>query len=518
MLRRWAQRDARKPAVIEHHGDGGRRKVTYAELNGRVNRFANALQVRGISRGDVVGVLHHNAIDHLIAYYAALKLGAIFTTMNPSLRAGELALQIAGCKPSVLVVGPTVGEPVKLFLTQIESTPILISTGQADSQGPFLSMTELMDNASEAEPVAFIEEDDPAMILYTSGSAATPKGVMLSHRNFLIATTPSWTIERYIEASDVFLLVAPLYTTAGLGTVTNLLNIGATAVLIDSATPERVLRVIGIERVTNMSQTPTFYLQLVRSSRFGSADLSPLVQCHSYGGPIATPVVDAFSRRNPRILWASYWGQTELSQLGSIGFYRSLEDVPNADPRWIGRPVPHLEVRVVDDEGNEAIEGELLCRSPAMMIGYHNDDELTAAVTANGWLHTGDIVRIDEGSNMFFVDRKVGVIKTGGMNVSSLEVETVLMTHPAVADAAVIGTPDPYWSEVVAAFIVAKDATEVDIDDVIAFCGKWLTKYKLPKRIEIVATLPRDGQGKILKRELQRRHLAQTDHPEYDPS
>jgi acyl-CoA synthetase (AMP-forming)/AMP-acid ligase II len=216
-------------------------------------------------------------------------------------------------------------------------------------------------------------------------------------------------------------------------------------------------------------------------------------------------MIEAWARVKPGMRWGTYWGQGELTQLGSFGWFTSLEDIPGGDPSWIGKPLTHLEIRVVDEVGNDAESGELICRTPSTMLGYFKDPEKTAATIRNGWVHTGDNVRIDEDGNLFFLDRVKDMIKTGGMNVSSQEVERTLTQHPAVMIAAVVGVPDQYWSEAVTAFVIPQPGSEApDPDELRAMCKQQLSGYKVPKKIHVVEDLPRDPQGKILKRELRK--------------
>jgi acyl-CoA synthetase (AMP-forming)/AMP-acid ligase II len=278
---------------------------------------------------------------------------------------------------------------------------------------------------------------------------------------------------------------------------------GSTMVVLDSTDPDVVIDAIESERVTNMSQTPTFYRRMVESPRFIQADLGSLQQCHTYGGLNQASVFKAFVDKVPKLWWATYWGQSELSQLGSIGWFRQLEDIPGGDLRWIGKPTAHLEVRVVDDEGQEAEVGEMVVRSPAVMKGYRDDPARTAEAVRGGWLHTGDIVRRDDDLNLFFYDRKKDVVKTGGMNVSSLEVEQAILEVDGVIEVAVIGVPDEKWSEAVVACVVIRDGKSTDEGAIIGHCRQRLAPYKVPKRVVFRGDLPKDLQGKIRKRLLR---------------
>jgi acyl-CoA synthetase (AMP-forming)/AMP-acid ligase II len=215
---------------------------------------------------------------------------------------------------------------------------------------------------------------------------------------------------------------------------------------------------------------------------------------------------EGFAKVAPELEWVTLWSQSELTQTPTIGRFRSLADVPGHDPSWIGRPTAQLEVRVVDADGNDALEGEIICRSPGVMRGYYKNPEKTAETLRDGWLHTGDNVRIDADGNLYFLDRQKDMIKTGGLNVSSVEVERALYTHPAVLEVAVVGVADDYWSQVVTAFVVLRPGERADPGDLQVHCRQTLAAFKVPKQVHLVDSLPKDTQGKILKRELRRQH------------
>jgi acyl-CoA synthetase (AMP-forming)/AMP-acid ligase II len=298
----------------------------------------------------------------------------------------------------------------------------------------------------------------------------------------------------------------PFHTIAGLGSMTTLTMMSATLVLPAVVEPGAALATIRDEGVTVIAQTPTFYLALARHHDFGPDSVRTVTRCMTYGGQVSPHAVDAWGKAAPGVVWGTYWGQSELSQLGTVGWFATLDDIPDHDPSWIGKPVTHLEVRVVDADGNDATVGELLCRSPSVMLGYHRDQERTAAVLRDGWVHTGDMVRVDDDGNLFFHDRVKDVVKSGGFNVSSQEVERVLHQHEAVLRAAVVGLPDEYWSEAVTAFVVPRPGVTPDPGEVMAFCRARLAGFKTPKAVHVLDELPTDAQGKVLKRELRRRH------------
>ncbi len=506
-LRRHAQQSPDHAAVVFYHPTRGREVHTYGSLNTQVNRFAAALAGWGVGRGDVVAVMSRNSPDYIIAYYAALKLGAAVTGINFTFTANEITYQVDHCRPTVIVVEDVFADRFDGIAGELTSVQQFVLSDVAGADGPaeWPRFSSLVGADRDApEPAAEVHENDIAMLQYTSGTEAYPKGVMIPHRNYLISTTPAWQSALGIGPDEVWLFLMPFFTIAGLGSMTSLTLLGATLVLVHSIDPSQAARMIGDEGVTMMAQTPTFYLAMTQADGFADAEVGTLRRCITYGGTVPQAMIDGWQAVAPDIAWGTYWGQSELSQLGSVGWFGTLDEVPGGDPTWIGKPVPQLEVRVVDEDDNDAEVGELICRSPSVMVGYYKDPEKTAAVFRDGWLRTGDLVRRDDDGNLFFFDRKKDMIKTGGMNVSSQEVERVLYHDPAIMQAAVVGVPDEYWSEAVTAFVVAKPDAAVDPAAVIDMCKQELAGYKVPKAVHVIDELPKDTQGKILKRELRK--------------
>lgn len=505
-LRRHSQHQPSKIAIIFYRPDGSREEISYYELNGRANSFAEYLENQGVQRGDCVAMMSRNSPDYIVAWYATLKLGATFTGVNFTFTEKEISFQISHASPKVVIVedsfvnkfdnieGQLRGIVAKVVSDSISDT--------SDRSWPRFSQILQSNNETEVERV--VTENDIAMLVYTSGTEAFPKGVMIPHRNYILSTTPAWSYALDIRMSDRWLFLMPFHTIAGLGSMTTLTQIGATIILVHTVDAPMAALIISSDQVTIMAQTPTFYLAMIGIEGFDSMNVSSLRRCLTYGGTVPKSMIDAWSIVAPEITWGTYWGQSELSQLGSVGWFKSLDEIPNGDPSWIGKPVPQLEIRVVDDDGLDATEGELICRSPSVMFGYFKDPDKTAEVVRGGWLHTGDLVRIDEDGNLFFFDRKKDMIKTGGMNVSSVDVERVIYQYPGVLEVAVVGVPDPYWSEAVTACIVQKPGQQIESQELIAFCKEHLASFKAPKAVHIFEAFPKDTQGKILKRELRK--------------
>jgi acyl-CoA synthetase (AMP-forming)/AMP-acid ligase II len=502
-LRRHARTLRDKPAFVTYLATGAREVTTYRELDERANRFASVLLDRGVRRGDRVAVLARNGVDPVVAYFGALKVGAAFSGINPLFRDTEIAGQLSHLEPAVVVAGAEFVPAIDRIREQV-AVPNWFVLGDA-TEG-WESVPDLMHSGNPAEPDCDVTEEDLALVVYTSGTEAAPKGVMITHRNYLISTAPAWGWGLRTGTDDVWLYVMPFHTIAGIGSLTSLLMMGATLVLPATVEAGSALQMIRDEGITVIAQTPTFYIGLADHPAFGADAVATVQRCMTYGGQVSPHAIKSWSDAAPGITWGTYWGQSELSQLGSVGWFQTLEDIPDGDPTWIGKPVSHLEVRVVGADGEEAESGELLCRSPSVMLGYFKDPERTAEVLRDGWVHTGDIVRQDADGNLFFLDRLKDMIKTGGLNVSSQEVERALQAHPDVVRAAVVGLPDDYWSEAVTAFVVPRPGATVTGEDLRAHCKESMAGYKVPKAVHLVAELPVDPQGKLLKRELRRVH------------
>lgn len=503
-LRRHARTLPTKAAFISYDSSGNREVCTYAELDQRANRCANALRSLGVGRGDRVAVMARNHVDTVVVYYGALKIGAAYSGINVMFGPAEVEQQLAHLEPAVVLAGVDFTSVVDTARDNLAIDHVVVLGGSDVDE--WLSFGELVAAADPSEPECEVDEHDLAMIVYTSGTEAAPKGVMITHRNYLISTGPAWSWGLRTQPDDIWLYVMPFHTIAGIGSMTTLTMMGATLVLPATTEAGASLRMIRDEQISVLAQTPTFYIGLSNQPDFGPDSVGTVQRCMTYGGQVSPHAIKAWADSAPGITWGTYWGQSELSQLGSVGWFRHLEDIPGGDPTWIGKPVSHLEIEILDADGNPAESGELICRSPSVMSGYFKDPERTAQVLRDGWVHTGDIVRRDEDGNLFFLDRSKDMIKTGGMNVSSQEVERALQSHPDVVRAAVVGLPDDYWSEVVTGFVILRDDAHVDAPALIDHCKQSIAGFKTPKKIHLVSDLPVDPQGKLLKRELRRLH------------
>lgn len=381
-----------------------------------------------------------------------------------------------------------------------------INFGAAPKPEGYLDADELFSQKYPAtEPEVFVDSHDTAILMYTTGTEAQPKGVMTSHLNYFMSTMHLINDVGY-NRQDVSLLSIPLFHVAGtvLGLVA--LTIGAKLVLQYAPNPQEILELTQREKVTYWVYPPTLYNALPMMPGFKDFDLSSLRKCISFGGGLPKVTLERWAAINPNLEWRNYYGQTESSPLGTT----SLPETFNEKMESIGIPDLTAAIRIVDADGNEVPVGEvgeIVMRSPAVMKGYFKDEAKTEETLRDGWLHTGDLGRMDEDGYFYFVDRIKDMIKSGGENVSSLEVEGALMRHPKVAAAAVIGLPDEYWGEAVSAVIVPRPGQSVTPEEVVAFCKEQLAGYKVPKKVFLVDSLPMTASGKVLKRQLRDQYV-----------
>ncbi|MTD15125.1 AMP-binding protein [Nakamurella sp. YIM 132087] len=518
-IRRHARNQPDHLALAYYTPDGVNAvRLTYAELDARVNRIAWSLRDRGVGRGDVVAVMSPNSADYVCLYLAAARLGAVTTGINYLFTESEITYQITHAEPVLLLADAGLVARIDAVRADVPSLRSFVVSGPAvdgwESFADFYASEVRSD-----EPVAEVQERDPLFMIYTSGTEAFPKAVLIPHRNYAIATAPAWGMGAQCDSDsltggivrthDRWLHLTPLHTIAGLGNLSIVLCIGASVILPGVVNAALAIDLIDRERCTAMVQTPTFFLAAVQHASFLGADLSSVQRLLTYGATMPRAMINGWNSKSPALMWATYWGQSELTQLGCTGWFRELEDIPGGDIAWIGKPVAALELILVDADGVEVAEGEVgeaWCRTPAVMLGYYKDPERTRETFEQGWLHTGDLMRRDADGNLFFADRRKDMIKSGGYNVSSQEVEKVIYAHPEVAQVAVVGLAHEYWSEAVTAFVVRKPGSVLTDRELTDFCKERAVNYKVPKAVLFLDSLPVDGQGKVLKRELRRLH------------
>ncbi|MEU2776927.1 long-chain fatty acid--CoA ligase [Streptomyces sp. NPDC007162] len=503
------------PAVI-YEG----REVSAGELSRTAAELAAGLAERGLRRGDRIAYLGFNSVTFLQTLFAAAHLGAVLVPVNFRLATDEVQHILNDCGAHTVVVEEGHRELVESVLTDAPARcRVLADTDpQCPAAGsPGTVWTPLSDLLTSDRPVrepVALYQDDLAVLMYTSGTTDRPKGVMLTHGNiWWNAVNVDSTVDT--RPDDVNLAVAPLFHIGGLNALTlRTLVRGGTVVLRRGFDPEQCLRDLVQHRVNSFFAVPAMYAALARVPGFADADLSSLRAAIVAGAPVPPQLITDYAERG--ILLQQAWGLTETAPFAThLPAGLTAKKTGSA-----GVPMPYTEIRLVDPVTGAVIQeadarGELCVRGPNVTVGYWNNPDATrAAFDDAGWFHSGDIAHRDEDGCYYIVDRLKDMIISGGENVYPAEVERVLAAYPGVLEAAVIGVPDPKWGETVLAVLTCESGTSPTLEDVRAFTGRHLARYKLPTRILVAEQLPRNASGKVVKSELRRWVDAQRQHVE----
>ncbi|WP_155054431.1 acyl-CoA synthetase [Streptomyces blattellae] len=500
LLRRTALRVPDRTALVS-----GDRRFTFAEFDRAANRTANALAERGIGTGDRVAVLSHNGWEYCVLTYALARLGAIMVPVNFMLNADEVAFILGHCGARGLVVEDVL-HPVAEAAIVSSGVDLavrgLIPLGGGRAPEGWETVASWADSGDPAPPAVVVDDDAPVRLMYTSGTESRPKGALLSSRS-LISQYVSCIVDGEMSPDDVEIHAMPLYHCAQLDCFLGPdVYVGATSIVLSRPDPEAVLATIERERVTKLFCPPTVWISLLRSPAFDTTDLSSLRKGYYGASPMPVEVLREMQRRLPDVRLWNFYGQTEMAPLATI--LKPEDQISRAGSA--GRPALNVETRLVDDDGNDVATGEvgeIVHRSPQATLGYFRDEAKTGEAFRGGWFHSGDLGVFDEDGYLTVVDRKKDMIKTGGENVASREVEEAVYQLDGVAEVAVFGTPDPKWIEAVTAVVVPRAGAELSEAGVIAHCRGLLAGYKVPKRVFFQDTLPKNPSGKILKRELR---------------
>jgi fatty-acyl-CoA synthase len=478
----------------------GDRQITFREWNSQVNRTADFLRRHlSVERGDRVAVLAMNCVEYLDLWFACGKIGAVIQLLNWRLTPRELAGLVADATPRVLVYGPDFAGAVAELRGQAACIDHFVALG--DPQTPTdVELAERLECVDSEPPEVALDWNDPWAICYTGGTTGFPKGAVLTHRSITansINTVVSWGL----TADDVAILQMPLFHTGGFNVFTApLVHVGGTSIVCRTFDLDQTFDLIRDRGVSLLVGVPTMYLVMQQHPRWQEADFSRVKICGSGGASCPEPVIDRFRERGVE-LFTGYG----LTEAGPNNFWMPPEE-RRGKPGAVGYPLFHVDVRIENADGGECGPdevGELLIRGPHVCDGYWNrPEETAAAIGPDGWLHTGDLARRDAGGCHWIVGREKDMIVSGGENVYPAEVESVLHEHPAVAEAALIGVADDTWGEVGRAVVVVRQGCELTADELIAFCGGRLARFKIPKSVVFARELPKTAAGKIDKKRL----------------
>ncbi len=475
---------------------------TFRAFNERTDHLARAMVKRGLRKGDRVAILFFNSSHFVEVYFAALKSGLVATPVNFRLAGPEITYVLNNSGAKALFYGPEFEETLQGIRADLETVDTFVTP--QDKALPLGTPYEAFLSTGEGSALyPPVQEDDPCQLMYTSGTTGRPKGAVLTHRNVL------WNLFNTIlgredRPGQRAIIVGPLYHTAALNNhLTIQVALGGTSIIIRKFEPRSLLKTIETEKATVISGAPALFNMLLNHPEADHYDRSFITKCtlgsDKLPGALKGKILDFFP--NIKGIYDVY-GCTEASPCITI---MNAEDSLRKDGS-VGKALPFLDVRVVNEEGQvlgPGEVGELICRGPTVMQGYHQNPEETSNAIRDGWLYTGDLATTDEEGFFYIVDRKKDMIVSGGENIYPREIEEVLMRHPAVEDVAVIGVPDPNWGESVKAYVSLKQGEALSEQEVIDFCKTHLASYKKPKTVAFVPSIPRNPSGKALKRLLR---------------
>jgi acyl-CoA synthetase (AMP-forming)/AMP-acid ligase II len=470
------------------------REITYGELDSRANQLAHGLLRIGVRKGDAVALSVGNRIEHLEILFATAKIGALAIPLDIQWKALELGSVLSALQPKFLILQENAAREFKQS-KELQDLSFL----QAVWLSPDLTYSGLLNGQSTVEPDVQVREDDPFAVLLTSGTTGFPKGCLATHRTFVFHCINN-AIEKGLGVHDKALLSSPIYFNAGRSFTLGIIYFGGTVILHERFEAEEVLKTIEEEKVTYMGAVPTMcerMLQVLETKKYDTTSLRCLAIT---GGKVHPSVLEGLKNQVTRNIYRTY-ASTDSGQM-AISKPGDMDSKPNA----AGRPVWCVDLRIIDDNNNlvkVGEVGEIICQSPLATHGYYKNPEATDASFRDGWFYTGDLGYFDEDGYLFVVGRKKDMVKSGGISIYPLEIESVIYSHPDVLEAAVIGVPDPQWGEAVKALVVAKPGSRLSVEELIGFCKERLSAYKVPKSVEFRESLPHTEIGKINKVKLR---------------
>ncbi|MBI0293130.1 AMP-binding protein [Streptomyces sp. PRKS01-29] len=500
----WA-RTTRDTTAIVYEGA----RISYGTLSARVRSLAAALSDGGVRRGDRIAFLGRNGPVLLEAALAAAHLGAVFVPLNARLAGGEVAYLLGDCRPHTLIAEDAHRALVDAFADTVPVQRFLLADSGpvGPAVHPRWEPLPTAEAADAAPPVAVLP-DDPAVIMYTSGTTGRPKGAVLTHGNLWWNHLNTAAVIR-TRLGDTTLVLAPMFHIAGLsGFTLGSLCHGGTLVVRRSFSAEQCLEDLVEHRVANLIAVPTMFAAIAATAGFPRADLSALRAAIVGGAPVPPALVRDYLAHGIPLHQA--WGMTETAPLAS----HLPTELVGAHPDAAGFPLPHTEIRLVDPAtggvvGEPEVAAEICVRGPNVFAGYWNDPEATRRVLDDaGWFRSGDIGRLDRHGLLYIVDRLKDVIISGGENIYPAELERHLADYPGVREAAVVGVEHPRWGESPVAVLCQDGGDRATLEEIRAFTGQRLARYKLPTAVHHCDALPRNGSGKVDKAALRAQVLA----------
>lgn len=474
------------------------KEISFEETQNQVGRLANALKACGVGKGDKVAIYLPNSPEYIYAYLACFYLGAVGVPLDFMLKNDELSSCLGHSETKVLIAKNRPDIDLKAIQEAVSSLKTIILCG--DHLEEALHYDVLVNKAAAEFPEVPVQESDPALIMYTSGTTGKPKGILLNHKH--LEGSPK-AMEYFVDLTDkdIKLAAIPLSHIGGFIYIQNCILFGITLILMDRFNPHKFLEYIQQYKVTCFHIVPAMYHAILSLKQIDKFDLSSLRWVVVFGAPSSPEILERFHRYCPNAKLLNGWGMTETCPPNTV------TPMDSDNIASVGKPAPSCSIKIVDEEGRElptGAIGEIVISGWVIMDCYYKDPEATAAVKRDGGLHTGDLGKFDADGFLYIVGRKKEMIKVAGQIVYAPEVETAFHKHKDVAEAAVIGVPDQLRGEAVKAFIVLHEGARTTSEDLRYFAKEHLAHFKIPQSIEILNELPKNRTGKIDKEMLYR--------------
>jgi long-chain acyl-CoA synthetase len=473
-------------------------RLTHKQYKEKCDQVAAGLIKAGVVKGDRLGVIAHNSDEFMMLYGAAAKMGAIVLPVNWRFQQDEVEFVLNDCTPKFAFAGPDYFETVKAALAKCPSIEKCYTLGGADDSGDFTPFADLYSEDGADEEYDILDESG-FVIIHTAAVAGEPRGALLSQRNIVAANFPSFA-KNGLGPDDCHICILPLFHVAGLSLSMATMHAGGKNVIVERFDPELSLKLMEKEKGTTFFHFAPILSMLLEKHEEGSYDLSSLKYMQGLDGP---DNIKAFCEAAPNIQVLTGFAQTEaMGVTAGLAMER---------PGSAGKPTVISKVRLFDDYDREVPvgePGEICVRSPAVFLGYWGRDEDNEYTFRNGWHHTGDIGRFDEDGFLWYVKRKAEkeLIKPGGENVYPAEVEKVVLEHEAVAEVSVIGVADDQWGEAIKAVIALKSGMQVEAVELTEFVASKIARYKKPKYVDFVDSLPKTEDGEVDRDEVKKNH------------
>jgi acyl-CoA synthetase (AMP-forming)/AMP-acid ligase II len=484
----------------------GERRIPYGALAAAASRFAHAVLALGIGRGDRIAIMSRNVPEYVIAHFGGAQTGAVLVNLMPAYAPDELATILERTAARLIVVEAAFQEKIASIIDRLSSLSHVVVIGEPAEAG-WLPFDDFIDGRPETPPDVALSESDPFAMTFTGGTTGLPKGALVSHRARL---TSAWTtaVEHEVTESDIVGIITPLYHAMGaLVWLPTAMLVGATSVMLPGWDPDLLVAETARHGISCVFMVPVQLRELLSEAHFDAAGLASLRKVACGGAVTPSDLVAELAEKMPRARFTNHYGQSET---GPLCIYRHSH--PRDKAHTIGRPATGVDFSLLDARGDPVRAGEtgeIVVRGPFLMAGYYDDPVETAAYFRNGdgWGWTGDLATMDEAGFVTLVGRSKDMIVSGGVNIYPREVERVLERHAAVADCTVFGIPDDKWGEALVAYIVLNGQARPSEDDIAAWCARHLARFKRPKVVRFVDSIPKTPSGKVQKPRLREAFL-----------